>query len=78
MKKNFIIRTKTIIIALLMMFLSINYGYSQTNGDNFDFNLYTPGNYAGWRGYQAQTSSTTSTITFSAWTAFNDPAPCVW
>lgn len=78
MKKNFIIRTKTIIIALLMMFLSINYGYSQTNGDNFDFNLYTPGNYAGWRGYQAQTSSTTSTITFSAWTAFNDPATCVW
>lgn len=78
MKKNFIIRTKTIIIALLMMFLSINYGYSQTNGDNFDFNLYTPGNYAGWRGYQAQTSSTTSAISFSTWTPFNDPTTCFW
>lgn len=77
MKKNFIIRTKTIIIALLMMFLSINYGYSQY-GQNFDFNQYSPGNYAGWIGKQASNLSSSSTISFSAWTIFNDPATCFW
>ncbi|MDD2191433.1 MAG: PKD domain-containing protein [Bacteroidales bacterium] len=75
MKKNFIISIRTIVITLFMMFLSIDYGYGQFTGQNFSFEL---GSYDFWRGYQAQNNSNGSTMIFTPWTVFNNPATCQW
>lgn len=58
-----------------MMFLSIDYGYGQFTGQNFSFEL---GSYEYWRGYQAQNNSNGSTMIFTQWTVFNNPATCQW
>ncbi|MFA6201331.1 MAG: hypothetical protein WC679_13095, partial [Bacteroidales bacterium] len=77
MKKNNFIQSRTIIITVLMIVFSFNIAYSQT-GLNFDFAYGPVGNYTYWKGGQATNLSSSSTITFSPWVLFNDPATCTW
>lgn len=77
MKTNLILKLKLSILVLFMIF-NANDGFSQLDGTNFDFNAYTPGNYAGWIGKQATNLSSSSTISFSSWVTFNNPATCTW
>jgi len=79
MKTKFIIKLKAVLLVLAMV-LNANYAFAQLDGTNFDFNAYTPGNYAGWRGYQAQnnTSGSSTPPALSTWVGFNDPATCFW
>ena len=79
MKTKFIIKLKAVLLVLAMV-LNANYAFSQLDGTNFDFNAYTPANYAGWRGYQAQnnTSGSSTPPALSTWVGFNDPATCFW
>lgn len=72
--KKLSIMKKTIQILLAIVFIfSININ-AQT-GSNIDFSL---GDYTNWKAYQAQNLSSPSTISFSAWTLFNDPTTCFW
>ena len=75
MKTNFITKTKIFLLALIIT-LNANIVFSQVDGTNFDFNAYTPGNYAGWRGYKGTnaTSSPYTTPTLGTWTGYNNPA----
>ncbi len=74
MKNKFI----TKLLLTLALVFSVSFAFSQADGTNFDFNAYTPGNYTGWRGYQAQNNSSGSTMSLSTWVGFNDPATCFW
>ena len=65
-------KTLLILLAIVSIFsIKIN---AQT-GSNIDFSL---GDYTNWKAYQAQNLSFSSTISFSAWTLFNDPTTCFW
>lgn len=77
MKTKFIIKLKAVLLVLAMV-LNANIAFSQLDGTNFDFNAYTPGNYVGWRGYQAQNNSSSTTQNFSNWVGFDNPATCSW
>lgn len=91
MKKNFNISIRTILITLFMMVLSIDYGYGQSTGINFDFST---GFYGNWKGFQAQnitatsgtgyplilgpTTGHTSAPPYGVWKPFNQPEECFW
>ncbi|MBP1646030.1 MAG: hypothetical protein H6Q16_1605, partial [Bacteroidetes bacterium] len=77
MKTNFIIKLKTVLLVLAIV-LNASTVFSQADGTNFDFNAYTPGNYAGWRGFQSSNNSSGNTMSLSTWVGFNDPATCFW
>lgn len=48
--------------------------YYPLNGNNLNF---SNNNYLGWRAYQAQNISTSSTILLSPWVEFTDPTTCL-
>lgn len=75
MKTKFIIKLKAVLLVLAMV-LNANIVFSQVDGTNFDFNAYTPGNYAGWRGYKARNNSSegSTSPTISAWQGYNNPS----
>lgn len=65
---------KSFISTLLLILLFQSNSYSQ-DGTNFDF---ANGNYLGWKAYQAQNTSSESTMSFSPWVEFTDPTTCTW
>jgi hypothetical protein len=65
---------KLFISTFLLIFLFQSNSYSQ-DGTNFDF---ANGNYSGWKAYQAQNTSSMSTISFTPWVEFIDPTTCTW
>ena len=68
---------KLLISTFLLIFLFQTNTYSQ-DGTNFDFAYGTTGSYFGWKAYQAQNTSSMSTISFSPWVEFTDPTTCTW
>lgn len=46
---------------------------SDSYGNNFDFSL---ANYTNWKAYQGKNTSTDTTISFTNWTYFGNPATC--
>lgn len=65
---------KSFISTLLLILLFQSNSYSQ-DGTNFDF---ANGNYLGWKAYQAQNTSSLSTMSFTPWVEFTDPTTCTW
>lgn len=86
--------SRTFVLSLLMMIVSVGLSYSQGTGLNFDFNQYPVGNFANWRGYQAQNITNTSGTGYPLilgpttgytptpqnpiWKPFNIPEECYW
>ncbi len=70
MKTKIKLLMRSMIIILMILFLSPIQGFSQI-GQNIGFNN---GNYDFWKGYQAKATSTTTTRTYSAWVVNNNPA----
>ncbi|MFA6199956.1 MAG: T9SS type A sorting domain-containing protein [Bacteroidales bacterium] len=68
---------KLFISTFLLIFLFQTNTYSQ-DGTNFDFAYGTAGSYFGWKAYQAQNISSSSTISFTPWVEFTDPTTCTW
>lgn len=68
---------KLFISTFLLIFLFQSNTYSQ-DGTNFDFAYGSTGSYFGWKAYQAQNTSTMSTMSFSPWVEFTDPTTCTW
>lgn len=90
MKKMILNPVKTLIITIIMIFVSFNFAYSQAGtGRNFDFAFGPVANYSGWKAGQTQNNSSTNTISFGppsgctgtvqgSWCIYNDPATCFW
>ena len=66
---------KKTLLILVAVFYIFSFNINAQTGSNIDFSL---GDYTNWKAYQAQNLSSSSTISFSAWTLFNDPTTCFW